>query len=76
LRRLKLLWHDRSGRFSALKAVVLAGTFIPGIWLAVQWSSGDLGARPVTEVIHGTGQWAVRLLLLCLLVSPLRRLFA
>jgi sulfoxide reductase heme-binding subunit YedZ len=75
LNRLKLLWHDRSGRFSALKAIVLLGCFIPGLWLAVEWSSGDLGARPVTEVIHGTGQWAVRLLLLCLLVSPARRIF-
>lgn len=34
-----------------------------------------LGANPVEEAIHETGEWAIRLLLVTLAVSPLRRLF-
>jgi sulfoxide reductase heme-binding subunit YedZ len=36
--------------------------------------AGDLGANPVEEVLHTTGDWALRCLLLCLAVTPLRRL--
>ena len=34
-----------------------------------------LGANPVEEAIHQTGEWAIRLLLITLAISPLRRLF-
>lgn len=34
----------------------------------------DLGANPVEEVLHTTGDWALRCLLLCLAVTPARRL--
>jgi len=74
-RGLGLLWHDRAGRFSWLKTIVLLGVFAPGAMLAVQWSSGDLGPRALNEVIHGTGQYAVRLLLLSLAVAPARVVF-
>ena len=53
-------WRDRHGRFLPLKAVVLAAGFIPGAVLAFWWANGMLGGRPVTEVIHGTGDWAIR----------------
>ena len=36
--------------------------------------AGDLGANPVEEVLHATGDWALRCLLLCLAVTPARRL--
>ncbi len=68
-------WRDRSGRFSPLKAATLAASVLPGLWLAVAWATHMLGARPVTAVIHGTGQWAVRFLLLSLLISPARAIF-
>ena len=48
----------------------------PGAYLIWCWSSGLLGARPVTEVIHGTGLWAIRFLVLSLMVSPARTIFA
>ena len=68
-------WRDRSGRFSPLKAATLALAVAPGVWLAANWAAGALGPRPVTEVIHGTGLWAIRFLLISLLVTPLRTLF-
>lgn len=36
--------------------------------------AGALGANPVEEVLHETGIWALRLLLVTLAITPLRRL--
>jgi sulfoxide reductase heme-binding subunit YedZ len=69
-------WDDRSGRFSPLKATALVLQTAPGAYLIWFWAAGMLGARPVTEVIHGTGLWAIRFLVLSLLVSPARAIFA
>jgi sulfoxide reductase heme-binding subunit YedZ len=66
-------WRDRHGRFLPLKAVVLAAGFIPGAVLAFWWANGMLGGRPVTEVIHGTGDWAIRYLLISLAITPTAR---
>jgi sulfoxide reductase heme-binding subunit YedZ len=66
-------WRDRHGRFLPLKAVVLAAGFIPGAVLAFWWANGVLGGRPVTEVIHGTGDWAIRYLLISLAITPAAR---
>jgi methionine sulfoxide reductase heme-binding subunit len=41
------------------------------IWRAL---SDGLGANPVEAVVHDTGSWALRLLLVTLAVTPLRRL--
>lgn len=65
-------WTDRTGRFSSLRALTFAAILTPGLWLAWLFYAGELGARPVTAAIHDTGDWAVRFLLLSLLVSPLR----
>lgn len=47
---------------------------LPLAWLL--WAAlGDrLGADPVAALTHETGQWALRLLLACLAMTPLRRL--
>ncbi len=68
-----LPWVDRSGRFSALKLLVFAGLLGPAAWLALEWYQGWLMPKPVTAAIHESGDWAVRLLLVSLLISPLRR---
>jgi methionine sulfoxide reductase heme-binding subunit len=65
-------WRDRRGRFLPLKAAVLAAVCVPGLLAAFWWADGDLGGRPVTEVIHETGLWAIRFLLIALAVTPLR----
>jgi methionine sulfoxide reductase heme-binding subunit len=66
-------WRDRHGRFLPLKAAVLFAGCIPGAVLAFWWASGALGGRPVTEVIHGTGDWAIRFLLITLAITPAAR---
>jgi methionine sulfoxide reductase heme-binding subunit len=66
-------WRDRHGRFLPLNAAVLAAGFIPGAVLAFWWARGMLGGRPVIEVIHGTGDWAIRFLLVSLAITPAAR---
>ncbi len=65
-------WKDRKGRLSPLKLGVFLWLFIPGLWTAWLWSQGDLDPKPVTEALHMTGAWSVRILLLSLAISPLR----
>lgn len=67
-------WLDRGGRFSPLKSIVFALLFAPGLWLAWRLAAGQLGPRPINEVIHQTGLWTIRLLLVTLAVTPLRQL--
>ncbi len=66
------VWRDPAGRFSPLKAVTLLLLLYPATELAVRWALHDLGGRPITEMLHGLGEWAVRFLLLTLAVTPAR----
>jgi sulfoxide reductase heme-binding subunit YedZ len=59
-------------RPSRLKTAVLVLLCLPGAWLAAEWAGGALGARPITEVLHGLGEWTVRLMLITLAVTPAR----
>ena len=68
-------WHDRTGRFSTLKAVILAAAVLPAAWLATEALEGWLGPEPWTEALHQSGTWAVHFLLLSLAVTPLRRIW-
>ena len=65
-------WRDRRGRFLPLKAAVLVAVFVPGAVSAYWWATSALGGRPVTELIHNSGLWTIRFLLLALAVTPLR----
>jgi sulfoxide reductase heme-binding subunit YedZ len=71
---LKAPWNERNGKLSLLKLAVFLALFAPGAWIVYEWATGLLDPKPVTEAIHATGQWAVRLILLSLLVTPLRRI--
>src|SRR6202166_650160 len=67
------LWRDRRGRVSALRIVTLVALVFPlGLALATAWSVG-LGARPLNDLIHRAGYWALMFLLLSLAITPLRR---
>ncbi len=66
-------WNERNGRFSPLKAIVFAGLFLPAAWIVYLAATGALDPKVVTEMIHRTGLWAIRFLLLSLLVTPLMR---
>ena len=57
-----------------LKPVVFAACLIPLGLLVWRGLSGGLTANPIEFVTHRTGDWALRLLLITLAVTPLRRL--
>ncbi len=65
-------WTDRAGRLSALKLSVFVSCFVPAALLLGNALAGQLGSKPLTYAIHDTGDWAVRFLLLSLLITPLR----
>ena len=46
---------------------------LPFIYLVYALISGAAGPDPAEYIMHFTGEWAARCLLLCLLVSPLRK---
>ena len=69
-----LPWLDRQGRFSGLRAAAFALVLLPALILAAEAWTGQLGSKPWTRAVHDTGTWAVRLLLITLTVSPLRRI--
>ena len=64
---------DPSTRRRALQAATLALVTAPLAVIAVRAASGDLGANPIEELTHATGEWSLRFLLLALAVTPLRR---
>jgi methionine sulfoxide reductase heme-binding subunit len=67
------LWRDRRGHVSGLRIVTLVALVFPlGLALATAWSVG-LGARPLNDLIHRAGYWALMFLLLSLAITPLRR---
>ena len=71
---LKAPWNERNGRFSPLKAAVFAALFIPALYIVFLLATGALNPKPVTETIHRTGDWAVRLILISLAITPFRKL--
>ena len=70
-----MIWNDRQGRFSWLKAGALAFAVIPGLFIAYWFFTGALMPLPVKNAIHLTGDWAVRFLVLTLSLTPLQRIY-
>lgn len=67
-------WRDRAGRVSGLKLATFVFALAPGFWLAGWYALDALGPKPITALLHSTGEWSVRFLLLSLAVTPLRRI--
>ncbi len=61
-------------RRSFTSAAFVACGLLPLAVLGVTAWRGELGANPIEAVSHTTGDWTLRLLLLTLAVTPLRRL--
>lgn len=61
-------------RWIALKALAHALALLPLALLVRGVLHDTLGADPVAAITHGTGDWALRLVLLGLAMTPLRRL--
>jgi sulfoxide reductase heme-binding subunit YedZ len=68
------VWRDRRGRLSALRLVVLAVLIFPAAKALVEASAIAHSARPLNEMIHRAGFWALVLLGLALAVTPFRRI--
>tara|TARA_R110002096_G_scaffold417952_1_gene621771 strand:- start:80 stop:679 length:600 start_codon:yes stop_codon:yes gene_type:complete len=64
------------GLHSNLVKVPLLLIFLSPLLIAVwQFYKDTLGANPIEEITHITGEWALRLLLITLAISPARKLF-
>ena len=69
------LWRDRRGRLSPLRAGTLALLLLPLAKALVQANEIAHGARPLNELIHRAGFWALIFLGVTLAVTPFRRVF-
>ena len=68
------LWRDRRGRLSPLRVGTLALLFFPLAKALVDAQSIVHGARPLNDMIHRAGFWALVFLGVTLAVTPLRRI--
>jgi sulfoxide reductase heme-binding subunit YedZ len=68
------VWRDRRGRLSVLRLATLALLATPLALAAYSFLTTGLGARPLNDLIHRTGYWALLFLLLSLAVTPFRRI--
>lgn len=57
-----------------IKPLVFFACLIPALLLVRDAFTGGLGVNPIEDITHRTGDWALRLLLVTLAVTPLRRL--
>jgi sulfoxide reductase heme-binding subunit YedZ len=67
-------WLDPSGRFSLFKLIVFIPLVVPGLVLLWPVIAEGGATIPVKEAILESGEWAIRILLVTLLVTPLRRI--
>ncbi len=65
---------DTRRRIQLLQSGALLLGALPVTVLLVRAASGGLGANPIEEITHVTGEFALRFLLLALAVTPLRQL--
>jgi methionine sulfoxide reductase heme-binding subunit len=68
------LWRDRRGCLSGLRIAVLALLLFPLTKAAFDTQTILHGARPLNDVIHRAGFWALVLLGVTLSVTPFRRI--
>ena len=69
-----MLWQDRRGHFSSLRAITLLALLAPAFFALYYTATSNWGPRPFDAVTHFSGLWGVRILVATLLVTPFRRL--
>jgi methionine sulfoxide reductase heme-binding subunit len=57
-----------------IKTVVFCLCLAPLAWLGWLGGHGRLGANPIERITHFTGDWTLRLIVMTLAVTPLRKL--
>ena len=62
----------RPEHLSRLRRVVFLAALAPALWLAWALFADRLGANPFEALTRRSGEWALRFLLLTLLMTPLR----
>ncbi|WP_068635605.1 sulfite oxidase heme-binding subunit YedZ [Thauera butanivorans] len=60
-------------QIALVKATVFLACLVPAAQLALGWQNDTLGANPIETITRASGEWTLRLLLITLAVSPLRR---
>lgn len=68
------VWLDRRGRLSPLRLATLALLLLPIVKTLYDADAIYLGARPLNDMIHRAGFWALVFLGVTLAVTPLRRI--
>lgn len=68
------VWRDRRGRLSALRIGTLALLLLPVAKALIDASDIAHGARPLNNMIHRAGFWALMFLGTTLAVTPFRRI--
>ena len=67
--------RDRTRRVARIAhPIVIALALLPAARIVWQIFMGGLGANPIEEIQHRTGDWTLNFLVLTLAVTPLRRL--
>ena len=59
---------------ATLKSLVFLLALAPFLWLAVRAFTGRLSVNPIEDITLTTGIWALRLLVVTLAITPVRRL--
>ena len=57
-----------------LKRAIFAAALIPAAALIADAFTGNLTADPISFITHTTGDWALRLLMITLCITPIRRI--
>src|ERR1044072_5999772 len=68
------VWRHRRGRLSPLRIATLALLIFPAAKALMEASAIAHSARPINELIHRAGFWALMFLGLALAVTPFRRI--
>src|SRR5262249_59199755 len=74
LRPVRKVWRDRSDRISVFRVVTLICLFSPLGKAIYDSDTIKLDARPITNLIHRTGDWALIFLLVALAARLLSRI--
>ncbi|MBM3529303.1 MAG: sulfoxide reductase heme-binding subunit YedZ [Alphaproteobacteria bacterium] len=68
------IWRDGAGRLSALRLAALIFLVLPTAIALYDFVTVGFGPRPLNDVIHRTGYWALIFLMVALGISPLGRI--
>ena len=65
---------SRASLQAMLKWLIYVVGMLPAVWLFYLAFTGRIGADPVAQLEWGLGLWALRCLIACLCITPLRQL--